>query len=282
MTRFRSLLTRRTWMLVTVVLLTALCVAWIYPFLWLVSASLKSPLEVFSKGLNLIPEQWRWENYARAWSTAHFDRYMLNTILVALGTVTIVVVRTMLAGYVLGRYSFIGKRLIVAVLIATFIVPAGFTIIPVLDLSQKLGLLNSLWGVILALGGGGQVANVLLFAGYFSQIPKELEEAAILDGAGFLQVFFRVMLPLATPVIATVTILTFLFAWNTFFVPLVFTFSRPELRTLAVGMLAFVGTNETDWPGMSAAATLSLLPVVLVFFFAQRYIIEGISGAVKG
>lgn len=282
MSRARALLTRRAGVVLTLVLLTALCLVWVYPFLWLVSASLKSPLEVFSKGLNLVPEALRWDNYVRAWSVASFDRYMLNTVLVTLGTVVVVVVRSMLAGYVLGRYTFLGKRLIVGVLVATFIVPAGFTIIPVLDLSQRLGLVNNLWGVILALGGGGGVANILLFAGFFSQLPRELEEAAVLDGAGFLDVFFRVMLPLATPVTATVTILTFLYAWNAFFVPLVFTFGRPELRTLAVGMLAFVGQNETDWSGMAAAATLSLVPVVLVFFFAQRYLIEGISGAVKG
>lgn len=280
MTRPKAL--RRVWAVLATLLLTALCLGWVYPFLWLVSASLKSPLEVFSQGLNLIPESWRWDNYVRAWRVAQFDRYMLNTVLVTLGTVFIVVVRSMLAGYVLGRYNFFGKRLIIGVLVATFIVPAGFTIIPVLELSQRLGLVNNLWGVILALGGGGQVANILLFAGYFSQLPKELEEAAVLDGAGFLDVFFRVMMPLAMPVTATVTILTFLYAWNAFFVPLVFTFGRPELRTLAVGMLAFVGQNETDWSGMAAAATLSLIPVVLVFFFAQRYIIEGIAGAVKG
>ncbi|MGI8912332.1 MAG: carbohydrate ABC transporter permease [Chloroflexota bacterium] len=125
------------------------------------------------------------------------------------------------------------------------------------------------------------MADILLFAGYFNQLPKELEEAAVLDGAGFVAVFRHVMLPLSGPVIATVTILTFLSAWNDFFVPLVFTFSRPDLRTLAVGMLSFVGEHETHWSGMAAATTISLLPVVLLFFFLQRYFIQGIAGAVK-
>ena len=274
--------TRNLWPILLFILLTAFCLIWIYPFLWLVSASLKGQLEIFSKGLNLIPDKLNVANYSRAWSDANFNRYMLNTILVTLGTVVLVTVRCALTGYVLGRYDFIGKRFIIAVLIATFIVPAGYTIIPIVDLSQRLNLLNSLWGIILALGGGGHVASILLYAGYFNRAPKELEEAAIIDGAGFLQIFFRIMLPLAMPVTATVAVLTFLQAWNSFFVPLVFTFSKPDLRTLAVGMLAFVGTNETDWPGMAAAATLSLLPVVVFFFFVQRYFIEGIAGAVKG
>lgn len=275
-------LSRRIWFTLAILLLTLICLIWVYPFLWLLSASLKGSLEVFIKGLNLIPDQLRWENYQRAWQTARFDRYMLNTILVTAGTVALVVLRSALAGYVLGRYDFIGKRFIIAILVGTFIVPAGYTIIPIVELSQQLGLLNTLWGVILALGGGGHVANILIYAGYFSRIPKELEEAAILDGADFIDIFFRVMLPLATPVTATVAILTFLFAWNSFFIPLIFTFSQPDLRTLAVGMLAFSGEHETDWSGMAAAATLSLIPVVLVFFFLQRYIIEGIAGAVKG
>jgi raffinose/stachyose/melibiose transport system permease protein len=155
------------------------------------------------------------------------------------------------------------------------------TIIPVVDLTQSFGLLGSRWGMVLALAGSGQAAGILLYAGYFQRIPKELEEAAVIDGASFFTIFFKVMLPLAGPVTATVAVLTFLFAWNSFLIPLVFTFGTPNLRTLAVGMLAFVGTNETDWPGMAAAATLSLLPVVTLFFFAQRYLVEGFAGAVK-
>ncbi len=270
---------RRLWLQVAI--LAPICLLWIYPFLWVASASLKNSLEIFARGQSLIPEVWRWENYARAWHDAGFSGYMLNSIVVTLGTVLIVVVRCALAGYVIARYNFIGKRPFVAILVGTLFVPIGYTIIPIVELSERLGLLNSLWGVILALSGGGQVAAVLLYAGYFSRIPRELEEAAVLDGAGFLEVFRTVMLPLAGPVTATVSVLTFLSAWNNFFIPLVFTFSRPELRTLAVGMLAFRGEQSTDWSGLSAAATLSLIPVVLLFAFLQRYFIEGVAGAVK-
>ncbi len=261
--------------------LAALSLLWIYPFLWLISASLKEPLEIFSKALNLIPSAARWDNYARAWSTAGFSQYMINTILVTAGTVALVVLHCALSGYVLGRYRFYGRGIIIGIISATIFVPTGMTIIPVVDLTQSLGLLGSRWGMVLALAGSGQAAGILLYAGYFQRIPKELEEAAVIDGASFFTIFFKVMLPLAGPVTATVAVLTFLFAWNSFLIPLVFTFGTPNLRTLAVGMLAFVGTNETDWPGMAAAATLSLLPVVTLFFFAQRYLVEGFAGAVK-
>ncbi|GHA25007.1 ABC transporter permease [Devosia pacifica] len=261
--------------------LTALCALWIYPFLWLVSASFKGPLEMFQKGLNLMPDAFDWGNYTRAWQDGGFSTYMLNTFLVTSGTVILVIFHCSLSGYVLGRYEFIGRKTVIGVLAATFVIPLGFTIIPIVDLSRNLGLLNSHAGIILALGGSGQAAAILLYAGFFSRIPKEVEEAAIVDGAGFLRIFFSIMLPLAGPVTATVAVLSFLAAWNSFLVPLVFTFGNPNLRTLAVGMLAFVGTNETDWSGMAAAATLSLVPVVTFFFLVQKYFVEGVAGAIK-
>lgn len=261
--------------------LGVLCLVWIYPFLWLISASLKDSLEIFVSGLDLVPQEWQWHNYQRAWEDAGFSRYMVNSVIITLGSVIVVVVRCALIGYVLARYSFIGKRLVIGIFLATIFVPAGYTIIAVMELSRELGLLNSHLGIILAMSGGGHVAAVLLYAGYFSRIPRELEEAAVLDGASFFQVFRSIMLPLAGPVTATVSVLTFLTTWNAFFVPLVFTFSRPDLRTLAVGMLAFRGEHSTDWSGLAAAATLSLIPMVLIFVFLQRYFMEGIAGAVK-
>ncbi|HEY8455969.1 MAG TPA: carbohydrate ABC transporter permease [Actinopolymorphaceae bacterium] len=261
--------------------LALLCAVWIYPFLWLVSASLKKPAEIFAKGLNLIPDSPIWENYVRAWSEVGFSSYFLNSVLITLGTVALVIFRSALAGYVLGRHDFIGKRLLIGILLVTFFLPEGYTIIPITQLTDRLGLLNSHLGVILGLGAGGQVAATLLYAGYFRAIPKDLEEAARIDGAGPLTIFFRIMLPLAWPITATVFILQFLYAWNAYLLPLVFTLSQPELRTLAVGMTAFVGEHDTDWSGMAAAAVLSLLPVVAVFIVLQRRFVESLAGAVK-
>lgn len=261
--------------------LALLCALWIYPFLWLVSASLKTPLEIFGKGLNLIPDQPNWENYTRAWAEVGFSSYMLNSVLITLGTAAVVIFRSALAGYVLGRYTFLGKRLLIAIFLVTFFLPEGYTIIPVTQMTDQLGLLNSHLGVILGLGAGGQVAATLLYAGYFRSIPKDLEESARMDGAGPFTIFFRIMLPMARPITATVFILQFLYAWNAFLLPLVFTLSQPELRTLAVGMTAFVGEHDTDWSGMAAAAVLSLTPVVAVFVVLQRHFVESIAGAVK-
>lgn len=276
----RRLLRRLPWWLAFGFLVVS-ALLWVYPFVWMVSASVKDSLEIFSAGLKLIPEKFAWENYGRAWRDASFSRYMVNTIIVTVWTVVLVVVRCALCGYVLGRYAFRGSRIIMGILVATLFVPTGYTIIPIVKLSLQLGLLNSLTGMVLALSGAANVSAILIYAGYFRQLPKELEEAAVVDGAGFFRVFFTIMLPLAMPVTATVALLTFLATWNSFFLPLVFSFSRPELRTLSVGMQAFVGENAVDWSGMAAAGVISIVPVVALFIFLQRFFVEGIAGAVK-
>jgi ABC-type glycerol-3-phosphate transport system permease component len=276
----RRILRRLPWWIAFAFLVVS-ALLWVYPFVWMVSASVKDSLEIFSAGLELIPEKFAWENYGRAWRDAGFSRYMVNTIIVTVWTVVLVVVRCALCGYVLGRYAFRGSRIIMGILVATLFVPTGYTIIPIVKLSLQLGLLNSLTGMILALSGAANVSAILIYAGYFRQLPKELEEAAVVDGAGFFRVFFTIMLPLAMPVTATVALLTFLATWNSFFLPLVFSFSRPELRTLSVGMQAFVGENAVDWSGMAAAGVISIIPVVALFIFLQRFFVEGIAGAVK-
>ncbi|WP_152351320.1 carbohydrate ABC transporter permease [Brachybacterium subflavum] len=261
--------------------LGALGLLWIYPLLWVLAASFKDSLDIFSGGLGLLPDSWHPENYLRAWRDANFSGYMLNTVLITAGSIVLVVVRCAMAGYVIARFRFLGRRVVLAVLVATMFIPTGLFVVPVVELSDLLGLLNTRTGLVLAIAGGGNVAAVLLYVGFFSRVPKELEEAAVMDGAGFLRVFFRVMLPLSGPVTATVVVLTFLASWNNFFLPLVFTFSTPQNRTLAVGMMAFQGTNSTDWAGLAAAASISLVPIVLLFLLLQRYFVEGIAGAVK-
>ncbi|WP_460809970.1 carbohydrate ABC transporter permease [Microlunatus endophyticus] len=131
----------------------AIVMAWVYPFLWMVSAALKDPVEVFSAGLDLIPRSPQWHNFVRAWNDANFGRYLLNTVLVTVFTVVIVLVRCAMAGYVLARYRFYGRKIILGVLIGTLFVPTGYTIIPVVDIATRLHLLNSIAGMVVALSG---------------------------------------------------------------------------------------------------------------------------------
>ena len=265
---------------ITSLLLAPICLVWIYPFLWMVSAALKTNLQV-AAGTGLLPPTPQWVNFQRAWTQAHIGQYFLNTTIITVCTVAIVVATTAMMGYALGRYDYPGRKVVLALYAATIFVPEGYTIVPVFDLINRLRLNDTLLGIILAESGGAHVVFVLLFAGFFSQLPHELEEAAIVDGAGFVRIFLRIMLPLSGPVIATTVILQFMSSWNNFFLPLVLTLSRPELRTLGVGMFAFQGQYYSDWSGMAAAATISLLPIIAVFLALQRKFVEGIAGAVK-
>lgn len=277
----RALITprRRRWLIS--VALAVVCWFWVYPLVWMVAASLKTNAMIFANE-GLIPSQPTFENFVRAWNQAHIGSYFFNTLFVTVGSVILVTIATAMMGYVLGRRSFPGRRLIFGLMLFTLFVPQGYTIIPIFELLTRLQLGQSLWGVMLATSGGSLVIFVLLFAGYFSQMPDELEEAAKLDGVGFVKTFWFVMLPLSKPIIVTVVVMQTLYAWNDFLLPLVVTLANPAIRTLSVGVYAFKGENFVDWGGMTAASAISILPVVILFLFLQRYFIDGLAGAVKG
>lgn len=266
---------------VSVFILLPIAAVWIYPFVWVISSSFKSNAEIFGS-LNPFTSTLRLDNYVRAWNEANMGRYFLNTIFVTGMSIIISVTVNALLGYVLGRYAFPGKKIIYVLLALVVFLPQGYTVIPIFDLIDNMGLSGNLWGITLAEAGGVSVIVVLLFAGYFAQLPKELEEAAKVDGAGFLRIFVRVYLPLAKPVIATAVILQFMHAWNDFLLPLVLTLSQPDLRTLAVGIYSLQNQYFSDWGMMSAASTIALLPIIVVFIVLQKYFIESFSGAVKG
>jgi len=264
------------------VLLVGVLFVWIYPFLWMLSASFKNESEFFTKGLSLIPASFDLSNYVRAWNAGNFDRYFINSIIITIAVIIIVLVITATCGYALGRYSFPGKKVILTILGISIFFPMEFSLIPVFQLIKSMGLMNSLLGVIFAESGGGHVLFVLLFASFFRAVPKELEEASIMDGCNFLQTFIHIILPLSKPIIVSVIIMQFVWTWNSFLLPLVLTLSTPDLRTLAVGLYALRGENIVDWTGIAAGGTIALAPIIIIFLFLQRYFIDGIAGAVKG
>lgn len=260
--------------------LLAVCAIWVYPLLWMVAVSVRDNADVFT-GVGLSTDVVHLENYQRAWTVGHMGEYFLNSVLVTAGSILITVPAVAMMGYVLGRYTFPGKKVVIAVFAIVVFLPEGYTIIPIADLINRLHLGSSLLGLTLAESGGAHLMAILLFAGYFSRLPKQLGEAAAIDGAGFVRTFAQVYLPLAKPVVAVAVILQFLHSWNDFLLPLVLTLTKPGLRTLSVGMYAFQGEEFTDWSGMMASATIGLMPIIVLFLFLQRYFVEGIAGAVK-
>jgi raffinose/stachyose/melibiose transport system permease protein len=261
--------------------LTLVSLLWVYPFLWMVSASFKTNNDIIAGALNLIPREFRAENYAKTWGQADFGRYFMNSVTVTVFSVLLVVVMTTLSGYVLGRYQFFGKQAAMNVFISSITIPLVSTIIPVFQIIKSLGLLGKLSGLIAAQAGGTHVVFIMLFSSYYKQIPKELEEASVIDGCGFVKTFSRIMLPLAKPMVLTTVIMESIWTWNSFMLPLVLTLNYPKSRTLAVGLYAFRGENIVDWGAIAAGGVLAIFPVITGFIFCQKYFVNGVAGAVK-
>jgi raffinose/stachyose/melibiose transport system permease protein len=267
--------------LIAIPILLLISLVWIYPFLWTISASFKTQIGVFTGGASLIPDQLNFDNFERAWVNAGFSRFFANTVLYSSVSTLVEVVKAALCGYVLARYDFPGRQFLHRMIIATLFIPVASIIVPQFVLVEQLGLLNTRAGVILAMSGSAGALYVLMFTGFFSTVPTELFDAAKIDGAGFLRTF-RLVLPLAKPVIAVVVIFQFVSNWNEFNIPLVFTLGQPDLQNLAVGMLSFKGEHSVDWSGFAAGMTISFAPMLIVFLLFQNYFVRGLAGATKG
>lgn len=263
------------------ILLAGIGFLWIYPFLWMISASFKSQQEFFDNRLGLIPEGPTLENIVRIWSKADFGTYFYNTVIVTLFSVIIVLIMTMMAGYAMGRYRFWGRKVIMGIFLGSIAIPLVSTIIPTYEVVKSMNLVGTKLGLILSQAGGGHVIFLLLFTSFFESIPKEMEEASKIDGCNYFKTFFYVMMPLCKPIATTVVIMETIWAWNAFMLPLVLTLNNPASRTLAVGLYAFKGENTVDWTGIAAGGTIAVIPVIILFIFMQKHFVEGIAGAVK-
>lgn len=263
-------------------LLLGIGLIYLFPFFWMIGSSLKTDREFFKLGIDPLPAgDYQWDNFVTAWDKANFSQYFMNTVFYSVTTTFGVIILASMAAFAMCRLRVPGTRVILIMLALTFFMPKGYTIIPVFRIVRDLGLLNTRWAVVLVSTAGGMVVNTLLFFGYFRSIPHEIEEAAIIDGATVPQRYWRIVLPMSSPIVATVGLFTFMHTWNDFFTPLIFTLAKPELRTLSVGMFNFVGQNSREWTLMCAGATISILPVIVVFIFLQRYFVEAFAGAVK-
>lgn len=259
----------------------AIGLVWVYPFLWMISASFKSQNEFFNNRLGLIPQAPTLDNIKRIWIKANFGSYFLNTVVVTCFAVVLVLIITMLAGYAMGRYKFVGRNLMMGIFVGSIAIPLVSTIIPTYEVVKGMHLTGTKTGLVLAQAGGAHVIFLMLFTSFFASIPMELEEAAKIDGCSFFRIFFNIMMPLCKPIATTVVIMETIWTWNAFMLPLVLTLNNPASRTLAVGLYAFKGENTVDWTGIAAGGTIAVIPVIILFIILQRHFVEGIAGAVK-
>ena len=256
-----------------------------FPIFYAFVSSFKSTAEILAAG-TILPESWRWENYVTAWLTADFATYTFNSVWYAGLSVLIILVQAALTGYIFARAEFPGKKLIFAVKTAMmFVVLGTSTMYPELQILKSLGLSNSLWGLIVKLLFTSSITDIFLVRGYIFSLPKELDEAATIDGCSFIGIFFHVIFPLLKPVMATVGILAFNGAWSSYLWPMIVTVSEPSKRPLAVGLIALKGSTEAAaaWNIVMAGAMISSVPIMIIYVFCNKYFVKGITaGAVKG
>lgn len=168
-----------------------------------------------------------------------------------------------------------------AIFLGSIAIPLVSTIIPTYEVIKSMNLIGTRTGLILSQAGGAHVIFLLLFTSFFESIPKEMEEAAKMDGCNYFKTFFYVMMPICKPIATTVVIMETIWAWNAFMLPLVLTLNNPSSRTLAVGLYVFKGENVVDWTGIAAGGSIAVIPIIILFIFMQKYFVEGIAGAVK-
>ena len=267
---------------ITHIILLVCSLIWIYPMVWTILSSLKPQNEFFKSQLSLFPSTFTLENFTRVWLRASFATYFLNSVIVTVCSVILVLIMTNTAGYVLGRYRFFGRGVLMAVFLSSICIPLVSTLIPVYQIIRSMGLMGTRLGLILSGAGGAHVIFLLLFSSYYSTIPNELEESAKIDGCGFFKTYFSVMRPLSRPISTTVVIMESVWTWNAFQLPLILTLNNPSSRTLAVGLYAFKVENTIDWTGICAGGAIAMIPIIIIFISFQRFFINGMAGAVKG
>jgi multiple sugar transport system permease protein len=251
----------------------------ILPFVYMVASSFETLAQIGALTPQFWPNPFDWSNYTDAWNQLPLGRFFVNSLLVAAATTIGQLITSSMAAYAFARLRFHGRSTLFALYLGTLIIPSQVTLIPNYLLVRFLHLHNTYPGLIAPFVVS--VFSTFLLRQFFLTIPQDLEDAARIDGASHFHIYSRIILPLARPALATVVILTFLTSWNNFLWTLVVVDS-PDLMTVPLGITLFQGQFATQWGPLMAAATLSIVPVMLVYVLAQRYIIEGIALSGQG
>jgi ABC-type glycerol-3-phosphate transport system permease component len=256
-------------------LVVALAVVFFLPFLWMITTALKPDGDIFTYPPTWIPSSWQVRNFLVAWRKAPFARFFLNSVIVTTSVTVIQLATASLAAYAFARLRFPGMGVLFLAYLSILMVPSQVTLIPNFITLRRLGMLNTYWALILPFAATG--FGTFLIRQHFLSIPRELFDAATVDGAGHLRILWQICLPLAKPALATFGLLTAMWHWNDFFWPLIVT-SSLEMRTMPLGLVVFTHSEQgTSWNLLMAAGIFTALPIVVLFLVAQRYFVQGIA-----
>lgn len=261
-------------MVAAVAFLILVAASCLVPFLWMASTSLMETREIVQYPPNLVPERPIWSNYAEALTTFPFPRFFFNTLVMAVGVIVGRMVITSMAGYAFARIDFPGRTKIFFGFLATMMIPPAITLIPSFVIIATLGWVDTYYALIVP--WLNYVWGIFLMRQYLSTLPVSLEDAARIDGASELTIFWRIFFPLARPALAVIIIFSFVDVWKSFMWPLIVTRSM-EMRTIELGVAMFASAYSTNFPLQMAAATAVAIPIIVIYLLAQKYFIEGIN-----
>lgn len=254
----------------------------VFPVYWMLTFSLKTNEEIFGENVIGLPKYWVWENYTRAMNTGNMPLYFLNSVIVAVSTIIITLLASVMATYAITRLDWKGRKSMNKFFMLGLTIPIHASIVPLYTTLAKLKMLNSYFALILPYSAFSLAMGILISIGFMGDIPYDLDEACFLDGCGVWGTFLRVIAPLMMPAVATVGIYTFLQCWNELMFANVF-ISKDSLKTLPVGVQALSGQYTTDWGPIGAALSIATIPTLLVYVFLSKQIQDSfIAGAVKG
>ncbi len=255
-------------------LLVVLGITMLIPFIWMVSTSLMSEIEVYQFPPRLLPKTPRWENYSNALTLLPFGTFFLNTIIVTLISVGGQLLTCSMAAFAFARLRFRGRDALFALFLSTMMIPTIVTLIPAYLIINAFGWMNTYWALFTPILTS--VWGIFLLRQFFQTLPRDYEDAARIDGANNWTIYWRVILPQAKPALATLSIFAFMNGWKDFLWPLIVT-TRNDMRTLEIGIAMFSSLYGTNWPYQMSAAVVVLIPILIVFLLTQRYFLEGIS-----
>ena len=252
------------------------------PLLWVLSTSFKPNEEAISFPPKFLPDSPTFDNYLFVLTDSKLVTSLINSLAVSLGSTGLSVVVSALGGYAFARFDFKGKNLLISIILGLFMIPIVINIIPLYILLANLGLLNSLLALVLTFQILIIPLNIFLLKNYFETIPKELEEAALIDGCSKLNAFWHIIIPVSMPGFLIASILSFRFSWNEFVLPVVLS-NRPDVMVFQVALYQFISLYRIDWGYLTAGINIALIPVVVLMLFSQKRMIRGLTlGAVRG
>jgi multiple sugar transport system permease protein len=253
----------------------------IFPIYWTINTAFKPEGDIVKRPLQYLPITPTVENFVTAWTNVGFATFFKNSLIVGISTVVVVLICSTLSGYALSRYQFKGKRSFMIMLLCTQFIPRAMMIIPLFVIFKNLGLISNPLSLIITYTAIEIPFTTILMAGFISNVPKELEEAAVIDGCTKLQSLRFVVFPLLLPGIVATGVFTFIYTWNEFLIALMLTNQQSKF-TLPVGLSTMMGEFSINYGALAAGSVIALIPAVILFAYAQKHLVNGMGGAVKG